>query len=46
MIGDLIIWIKIKWKQMFCVHNYIAHRASVEIGAPRKCKKCGKHEKE
>ena len=46
MIGDLIIYIKLKWKQFWCVHNYVAHRGSVEIGMPRICNKCGRYEKE
>jgi len=43
MIGDLILWFRLKWKQMFCIHDY---ETKVFTTRPyrdyRKCKRCKK----
>ena len=41
MFGDLILWIREKWKQFWCIHEYQQH----DCGPTRlwyECKKCGK----
>lgn len=45
MFGDFFLWIKRKWKQFWCIHEYVAHRGSVYFHTPRICKKCGKYER-
>ncbi len=46
MIGDFKIWIRLKWKQMWCDHEYKPNRWVLDFpNAPRVCKNCGRHER-
>ncbi len=42
MIGDLIIWIKLTWKKMFCIHEYKVVLDKTGLGRfdQKVCDKC------
>lgn len=44
MIGDIIIYIREKWKQFFCVHIYVPGGDRTGTGKfyNMVCKKCGR----
>lgn len=46
MIGDIITYLKIKLKRLFCIHNYKPDRIGIITGLNnnRICTKCGKYE--
>ena len=46
MIGDIIMYLKLKWKQLFCIHNYKPDRIGIitNLNNKRICSKCGKYE--
>ena len=45
MFGDIVLFIKEKWKQFWCVHNY-KHRDLPANCSHYYCTKCGKIKKD
>ena len=41
MFGDLILWIREKWKQFWCIHEY-EYKFVTRVHCYEQCKKCGK----
>ncbi len=44
MFGDFILFVKKKWNQFWCIHEYIPDRIGIVTGLHfgMYCKKCGK----
>lgn len=43
MIGDTLLFLKEKWKQCFCLHDYQEYFVNAVVPKYyRKCRKCGR----
>ena len=47
MLGDLILWLRLTWKQFKCVHSYKTDRVGVITGLwfGKVCMKCDRRQK-
>lgn len=45
MFGDFVLFVKSKWRQFWCIHEYKLHCVT-RFHFYEECKKCGKLKKE